>query len=173
MGNIFYYKTPIGKIGIVEDEGKITNVYFETNNIPRDVYKHKETDILKEANRQLQDYFNGKLTTFSLEFAPSGTEFMKEVWNALLEIPYGETRSYKQIAQRTGHNFAYRAVGLANNRNPIPIFIPCHRVIGSNQTLVGYGGGLNIKKHLLELENKFKPEIFILNNDLKRVKINR
>lgn len=152
MGNIFYYDTKIGKIGISEDNKKITGLYFESSTIEKDKYKLKETELIKEAYKQLQEYFDGKRKTFSLPIEPEGTNFMKKVWTALIEIPYGETRSYKQIAQRINHNLAYRAVGLANNKNPIPIFIPCHRVIGANKKLVGYGGGLSIKKFLLNIE---------------------
>lgn len=152
MKNIFYYQTPIGKIGIAESDNQITDLYFESNTILAEKYNVKETDILKEANKQLQEYFDGKRKDFCLPLAPSGTEFMKAVWNSLNSIPYGETRSYKEIAQSVNKTKAYRAVGLANNRNPIPIFIPCHRVIGKNKKLVGYGGGLEIKKYLLELE---------------------
>lgn len=156
MGNIFYYKTPIGEIAIAEENGKITDVCFETNTIEVKGYIKRETDTLKDANQQLQEYFKGERKSFSLTLAPFGTEFMVKVWNALNDIPYGETRSYKDIAQKTGHNLAYRAVGLANNRNPIPIFIPCHRVIGANKSLVGYGAGLEIKKYLLDLEKQYK-----------------
>lgn len=151
MGNIFYYKTMIGKIAIVEQNGQITNLCFNPDELNNE-HEIKETKVLKQAFKQLEEYFNGGRKTFSLPLAPSGTEFMKKVWNALVEIPYGETKSYKDIAQKIGNNFAYRAVGLANNKNPIPIFIPCHRVIGSNKKLVGYAGGLKIKKLLLDNE---------------------
>lgn len=154
MVNIFYYQTKIGKVGIAEENSIITDLYFESNVIP-EKYTIKETHILREANKQLQEYFDGKRKTFQLPLAPSGTEFMKKVWKALESIPYGETRSYKEIAQKIKHNFAYRAVGLANNKNPIPIIIPCHRVIGANKKLVGYGGGLKLKEFLLEHEKQY------------------
>lgn len=152
MGNVFYYQTPIGKVGIAEEGDKITHLYFS----PEQNKSHtiKETVVLKEAYRQLCEYFEGKREFFSLPLAPKGSEFMKKVWSALENIPYGETRSYKDIAQTVGNDFAYRAVGLANNKNPIPIFIPCHRVIGTNKKMVGYAGGLKIKKHLLDIEGK-------------------
>lgn len=155
MEKIFYYNTEIGKIGITEDNRQITHLYFESNTIPENKYVIEETEIIKEAYRQLQEYFAGKRKTFALNLSPFGTEFMQNVWNALLEIPYGDTRSYKDIAQKINNEFAYRAVGLANSRNPIPIFIPCHRVIGSDKKLVGFGGGLEIKQYLLSLENKY------------------
>ena len=98
----------------------------------------------------------GKRKEFTLPLAPVGTEFMIRVWKSLCAIPYGETRSYKEIAESIGNKKASRAVGLANNRNPIPIFIPCHRVIGANGKLVGYGGGLHIKSFLLKLEMEYK-----------------
>jgi len=111
-----------------------------------------ETPLLKEAARQLDSYFAGELKEFSLPLEPSGTAFMKQVWAALCEIPYGKTATYGEIAGKVGRPKAARAVGLANNRNPIPIFIPCHRVIGTDGSLTGYRGGLEMKKRLLELE---------------------
>ena len=104
------------------------------------------------AAEQLEAYFAGKRTTFSLPLRPAGTAFQLAVWQALTEIPYGETRSYGEIAAAVGNPKAARAVGMANNRNPISILIPCHRVIGSTGALVGYGGGLEKKLFLLELE---------------------
>lgn len=151
MGYAFYYNTPIGQIIIGEKDNRITHLLFKENPLPPG-YVIKETSILAEADRQLQDYFKGQRKEFNLDLNPSGTEFMKKVWNSLRKIPYGETRSYKDIAISIGHDKAYRAVGLANNRNPIAIIIPCHRVIGANGNLVGYGGGLDIKTFLLELE---------------------
>jgi len=107
-----------------------------------------------EALRQLRAYFAGDLHTFSLALAPAGTPFQRRVWDALLEIPYGATASYRDIAIAIGKPSAVRAVGLANGRNPIPIIIPCHRVIGSDGSLTGYGGGLDVKRFLLELERR-------------------
>ena len=151
MKNLYLYKTEIGKITIVEEDNKIINVYFDSEDTPKDI-NICETNILKEAGRQLQEYFSGVRTKFELPLNPKGTDFMKDVWSALEKIPYGETKTYGEIAKIIGKDKAYRAVGLANNRNPIPIFIPCHRVIGANGKLVGYAGGLDIKKQLLELE---------------------
>ncbi|MGG7165348.1 methylated-DNA--[protein]-cysteine S-methyltransferase [Clostridium ihumii] len=151
MKNLYLYKTGIGKITIVEEDNKIINVYFDSEDTPKDI-NICETNILKEAGRQLQEYFSGVRTKFELPLNPKGTDFMKDVWSALEKIPYGETKTYGEIAKIIGRDKAYRAVGLANNKNPIPIFIPCHRVIGANGKLVGYAGGLNIKKQLLELE---------------------
>ena len=106
----------------------------------------------REVRRQLQAYFDGKLTEFDLPLLAKGTAFQQKVWRELREIPYGRTISYIQLAQRVGNAKASRAVGLANGRNPIPIIIPCHRVIGSNGKLVGYGGGLGAKQALLDFE---------------------
>jgi len=107
-----------------------------------------------EVIRQLQAYFRGELKEFDLPLAMEGTEFQLRVWNALRAIPYGETVSYARLAERIGNPKAVRAVGLANGKNPIPIIVPCHRVIGSDGSLTGFGGGLSTKKLLLELENK-------------------
>ena len=109
--------------------------------------------ISQRAERELAEYFGGRRHVFDLPLAPSGTPFQLAVWRALCDIPYGQTRSYKEIAQAVGNPKACRAVGMANNRNPIPILIPCHRVVGADGTLVGYGGGLWIKRRLLSLEN--------------------
>lgn len=154
MKSVYYYELPIGKIGIAEEKGAITQLFFgdnlETPNI-----EEKETPTIKEAAKQLEDYLTGKRKIFDLPLALKGTQFQLRVWQALTTIPYGETRSYKEIAEQIGNPKACRAVGLANNRNPIAIVVPCHRVIGANGKLVGYGGGLDIKKHLLELEGAF------------------
>ena len=112
----------------------------------------KAVRILDEAQRQLTEYFSGRRREFDLPLAPAGTEFQRAVWTALRAIPYGETISYGELARRLGRPRAARAVGTANGRNPIPIVIPCHRVVGADGSLVGYGGGLDIKRRLLELE---------------------
>lgn len=110
------------------------------------------TELLFMATIQLDEYFQGKRTTFSLPFKLTGTPFQLAVWKELQNIPYGQTTSYKEIAQKINKPKAYRAVGMANNKNPLPIIIPCHRVIGSNGKLIGYAGGLKLKNYLLELE---------------------
>lgn len=109
---------------------------------------------MREVIRQLHGYFSGELESFDLELSPQGTPFQQRVWKELLKIPYGETISYGELARRIGNPNASRAVGLANGSNPIPIIIPCHRVIGSNGKLTGYGGGLPIKERLLALEKR-------------------
>lgn len=153
MKNIFFYQTDIGKIGIAENRNAITNLFFQGEPIHQDTVLY-ETKLLKEAVKQLQSYLSGKLKDLTLPLAPVGTEFMLHGWEALRDIPYGETRSYQEIAQSIGNHKASRAVGLANNHNTIPIFIPCHRVIGANGKLTGYRGGLEIKARLLELEKQ-------------------
>ena len=110
------------------------------------------TELLSMATIQLDEYLQGKRTTLSLPFKLTGTPFQLAVWKELQNIPYGKTTSYKEIAQKINKPKAYRAVGMANNKNPLPIIIPCHRVIGSNGKLIGYAGGLNLKNYLLELE---------------------
>lgn len=149
--NIFFHATEIGKIGIAENAGSLTKLYFPTDTIP----EHEEpceTELLKEAFRQLKAYLSGELKDFTLPLAPAGTDFMRAVWEQLRKVPYGTTASYKAIAVAIGKPGAMRAVGMANNRNPLPIFIPCHRIIGADGSLVGYGGGLALKKTLLRIE---------------------
>lgn len=153
--NAYYYDTKIGRIGIVEDGHAITHLYF--NDIEEKNISIKETPLLSEAYRQLSQYLDGIRKEFDIPLNPQGTEFQMKVWSALREIPYGVTCSYKDIAIKIRNEKACRAVGLANNRNPISIFIPCHRVIGSNGKLVGYGGGLDIKEKLLKLEEVNHP----------------
>ena len=153
MNSVYFYQTSIGEIGIAENNGNITNLYFANEQSPRDNVI-SETDTLKTAAWQLQEYLAGKLKRFNLPLSIDGTDFMLRVWKSLLGIPYGETRSYREIAYSVGNIKASRAVGHACSRNPIPIIIPCHRVIGSNGGLTGFGGGLDIKAYLLELEGK-------------------
>jgi len=148
---LFYYHTVIGRIGIVEKNGKISNLCFATDLPPQGV-RLFETPLLKSAAQQLFAYLEGSLHQFSLPLAPEGTDFMQRVWEALAKVPYGETVSYKELAISAGSPKAARAAGMANNRNPLPIFIPCHRVIGANGKLVGYRGGLELKQKLLQIE---------------------
>jgi methylated-DNA-[protein]-cysteine S-methyltransferase len=150
----YFRETDIGRIGIGESDGSITNLWFEGYEVPKDM-ELRETEVLKEAYWQLSSYLAGKLKEFSLPLSPHGTDFQRKVWDVLRRIPYGETASYKDIAEAVGKPKAFRAVGMANNRNPIPIIIPCHRVIGSDGTLVGYGGGLDMKRRLLDLEKRY------------------
>ncbi len=147
MKKIFYYDTYAGRIGIAEEDGAITNLIFSERD-----WKVEETELIKETKRQLDEYFAGKRKEFDVPTRLEGTEFQKRVWNELKNIPYGKTVTYKDIAEAVGCPKGYRAVGLANNRNPISIIYPCHRVIGSNGSLTGYGGGFDVKEKLLALE---------------------
>ena len=148
---IFFQQTAIGRVAVAECGGAITGLFFATETLPQEA-EIGETELIREAFRQLNAYFQGELKEFLLPLAPSGTPFMQCVWKSLRNIPYGMTATYQDIAITSGHPRAARAVGMANHRNPIPIFIPCHRVIGSNGTLTGYRGGLGLKRMLLELE---------------------
>ena len=155
MDNIFFYNTIIGEIAIADDGTSITTISFtEKNNFNNHI--ENETSLIKTAAKQLDEYFKGHRKTFNLPLSPRGTDFQKQVWNSLLEIPYGETKTYKDIAFKINNPKSCRAVGMANNKNPIMIVIPCHRVIGANGKLVGYGGGLKVKEFLLNLEKSNK-----------------
>ena len=164
MGKIFFYNTKIGEIGIVEDGDGITDIY--TKGVLEDKQKiikenslvEEETSLIKKAYNELEEYFKGNRKEFTIKLSLKGTDFQKKVWNELMNIPYGETRSYKEIAVKIGKPTAARAVGMANNKNKILIIIPCHRVIGQNGALVGYGAGINMKKYLLDLEKENKYE---------------
>lgn len=159
MRYVYFYDTKIkelGTLGIGANDDRITNLFFEfeTENVKKNKdYTIKETPLIKKAATQLFEYLNGKRKNFDLPLLKDGTDFQVSVWNELIKIPYGEIRSYKDIAIAINNEKAVRAVGMANNRNKISIFIPCHRVIGMNKKLVGYGGGLQIKEFLLNLEN--------------------
>lgn len=144
----YSYDTVIGKIYIAEEKGCITNISFNELKAQK-----KETPLIKKTYQELEEYLHKKRKSFDIPISPKGTNFQKKVWNQLLKIPYGQTVTYKYIAQKTGNEKACRAVGLANNKNPIAIIIPCHRVIGINGNLTGYSGGINLKKKLLEIEN--------------------
>ena len=142
------YESPIGRLWFAEENGALTDLSF------RSILdaKEQETPLLKRAAEQVSEYFSGKRHEFDLPLDLRGTPFQKSVWSALRDIPYGETRSYRDIAAAVGNIKACRAVGMANNKNPISIIIPCHRVVGADGSLVGYGGGLDVKSSLLALE---------------------
>src|SRR5512145_62306 len=147
-------EAPIGPILLAGDEEGLKHLIFlkdkEQFRIPDGWIENGE--FFRDISGQLEAYFSGKLKSFDVKLAAEGTEFQKSVWNALCEIPLGETRTYKDIAVSIGNPKAYRAVGLANNRNPIAIIVPCHRVIGADGKLTGYASGLDIKEFLLKLE---------------------
>ena len=139
------FPTPLGEMCLTEEDGCITEFLWGGGGTD-------ETPLLLEAQRQVTEYFAGTRKAFELPLAPNGTPFQKSVWQALRDIPYGETRSYGEIAKAVGNGKAARAVGMANHRNPIPVIIPCHRVIGADGSLTGYAGGLERKTLLLALE---------------------
>lgn len=181
---MFYkiYDFEIGELAICEENGKIVRVQFLHNNNEVDIklikekknkngvskeivqndniwldkksYMLKETDLINNTRKQLDEYFAGNRKQFDIPIKLEGTDFQIKVWKELLKIPYGETCSYLDIAKRIGNPKASRAVGMANNKNKIIIIVPCHRVIGSNKKLVGYACGLEVKEKLLELERK-------------------
>ena len=149
-------KTPVGVLKLIASDRGLAAILWENDDPKRvrltPLTEDKNHPVLLETERQLAEYFAGRLKNFSLKFDPMGTEFQKEVWNALSTIPFGETRSYAQIAKQVGRPKAVRAVGAANGKNPISIIVPCHRVIGSNGKLTGFAGGLETKEVLLNLE---------------------
>jgi methylated-DNA-[protein]-cysteine S-methyltransferase len=151
-----YLESPIGTLLLAADADGLQQILFSTNGRPArpDSVWQEDSSALGNVIRQLRAYFAGELEAFDLSLAPLGTPFQQKVWSELRKIPYGETISYGELARRIGNPNASRAVGLANGSNPIPIVIPCHRVIGSNGKLTGYGGGLPIKEKLLALEKR-------------------
>jgi methylated-DNA-[protein]-cysteine S-methyltransferase len=152
-----YLDTPVGKLMLAGcDDHGLRYIAFQCGKgamAPRPDWKQSPGPF-RAVERQLREYFQGKRTEFNLRLHPKGTPFQKAVWQALLRIPYGETRSYGDIARAVGRPAAVRAVGLANGRNPLPIVVPCHRVIGASGKLVGYGGGLQVKQALLDRERE-------------------
>ncbi len=147
MKTHYIYDSSIGRLLIEENGSSITKVSFNPH-----YAQGSKTKLTDEAFRQLQEYFSGTRTQFELPLDPQGTAFQKSVWQELQNIPYGKTVSYKDIALAIDNPKAFRAVGNANNKNPIPIIIPCHRCVGSNGKLTGYAGGLELKQRLLNLE---------------------
>lgn len=146
------YKTKIGSILIKEENEKIVQIKIIKEE-KETLAKKQETALIKEAYLQIQEYLEQKRRKFTLPLLLKGTNFQMKVWQALRTIPYGETRSYEEIAKQIGNSKAARAVGMANHNNPILIVVPCHRVIGKNNKLVGFGAGLEVKQALLEIEN--------------------
>jgi methylated-DNA-[protein]-cysteine S-methyltransferase len=148
------FNTPIGKLTIAGDDAGLRHVLFAENkyDAPGRGEWRREPSAMRTAREQLVEYFAGERTAFDLALAPTGTPFQVKVWTTLAEIPFGQTWSYGRLAARIGSPKAVRAVGAANGRNPLPLVLPCHRVIGSNGSLTGFGGGLPVKKFLLELE---------------------
>jgi methylated-DNA-[protein]-cysteine S-methyltransferase len=154
-----WYESPVGPLLLAGSGDGLAYVSFSglRHAVSVDPHWTQEPSLFADAIQQLREYFAGQRKAFSLTLEPRGTEFQRAVWSELRRIPYGETISYKELAARIGKPNAVRAVGAANGANPIPIIIPCHRVIGNNGSLTGFGGGLPLKKRLLELESRQLP----------------
>ncbi len=150
MAKQIFIKTAIGVLGIEEFENEITQVFTTQEKVK--IITKSENQLLQKAIEQLQEYFAGTRQVFNLPLATKGTDFQLKVWRALRAIPYGQVRTYKEIAEAIGQPKACRAVGGANNKNPLMIVTPCHRVIGANNSLVGFADGLDVKAQLLTLE---------------------
>lgn len=146
------FSTPLGEMALGEEDGAVVRLFLPNAPTPR--LMPRETPLLAEGRRQLLEYLAGERRVFDLPLAPQGTPFQQRVWAALGDIPYGQTRSYRDIAFLMGCPRGFRAVGMACNRNPIPIIIPCHRVIGAGGALTGYAGGTQLKQALLNMEQK-------------------
>ena len=157
-----FYQSPIGLIRMAETEGFLTRADFVEQSSESEHFQSGSisnySTLLKDACRQLDEYFEGRRQKFDLALKPHGTNFQRSAWESLLRIPYGETRSYLQQAESIRNPRAIRAIGQANSRNPISIIIPCHRVIAKNGSLTGYAGGLDRKTRLLALEHNFMHE---------------
>lgn len=149
------FETPQGQMAVGEEEGALVRLWLPGQPVPR-LMPHR-TPLLERAEGQILEYLNGRRQVFDLPLSPVGTEFQRKVWRALLDIPYGETESYGALARRIGCPGGARAVGLANHNNPLPILIPCHRVVGAKGQLTGYAGGLELKQVLLALEHEKNP----------------
>ena len=149
--HVAHHPSPVGRLTLVVDGDALTGCHFEGHSAlaPQGDSRHP---VLRAAMKQLDEFFARKRQGFDLPLAPKGTEFQRKVWLALREIPYGVTWSYAQLARRIGDEKATRAVGGANGKNPLPIIVPCHRVIGADGSLTGFGGGVGRKRALLELE---------------------
>jgi O-6-methylguanine DNA methyltransferase len=157
METLFYVHTPspVGPLFLAASTKGLVRLEFEARMqklYPSTIHLHESKRALAPYLHELNEYFAGERREFSFPLDLRGTEFQLACWGALLEIPYGETRSYRDIARAIGHPHAYRAVGMSNNRNPVAIVVPCHRVIASSGSLCGYGGGLDLKRKLLDLE---------------------
>lgn len=149
------FDTLLGTMAVGEEDGYINRVYLPNSPMPR-LMPHK-TPLLERAEGQIREYFDGQRQEFDLPLTFAGTDFQKKVWHALTEIPYGETVTYGALAERIGCPGGARAVGAANHCNPLPILVPCHRVVGAGGNLTGYAGGVEMKKALLELEQGKNP----------------
>ena len=155
--------SPVGELTLVARDGKLSAILWEVERANRvrlgELIEANDSPVLRETERQLKEYFAGTRNQFELELDFAGTDFQKQVWQALLTIPFGETRSYSQIAEQIGNPKAVRAVGAANGRNPISIVAPCHRVVGASGGLTGFAGGLEAKQYLLTLEDRSQAKM--------------
>ena len=155
--------SPVGELTLVARDGKLSAILWEVERANRvrlgELIEANDSPVLRETERQLKEYFAGTRNQFELELDFTGTDFQKQVWQALLTIPFGETRSYSQIAEQIGNPKAVRAVGAANGRNPISIIAPCHRVVGASGGLTGFAGGLKAKQYLLTLEDRSQAKM--------------
>ena len=148
MENTYVYEMEMGALTVTSDGESVTELRFGRFDGPQN-----RDEVTDETARQMSEYLAGRLTEFTVPVNPQGTPYQKLVWNALTEIPHGQTRSYGEIARAIGRKGA-RAIGMACSRNPISVIIPCHRVVGANGSLTGYGGGVDLKRRLLELEQR-------------------
>jgi methylated-DNA-[protein]-cysteine S-methyltransferase len=156
--------SPVGVLTLAGDENSLREISFSKGTHPKEIAatglrSADSIETFREVIAQLEAYFEGRLSRFELPLAPEGTAFQNQCWSMLRTIPYGQTVSYGEIARRVGRPNAFRAVGAANGRNPIPIIIPCHRVVGADGSLTGFGGGLEIKRRLLELEQRHRAAL--------------
>ncbi|KAF1711232.1 cysteine methyltransferase [Pseudoxanthomonas kalamensis DSM 18571] len=165
MIRYLHIDSPVGRLLLAAGEAGLCAIEFPSNRHPvvrGEDWHAGENPVLLATRRQLDEYFAGQRRQFELPLSPSGTGFQRQVWAALATIPYGQTLSYAQLAARIGQPSAVRAVGAANGRNPLPIVLPCHRVIGADGSLTGFGGGLPTKRFLLQLEGALpgEPDLF-------------
>lgn len=147
--NRIVFDTPVGPLGLEEEDGRLTRLYLPNQPAER---LGDEVPVLARGRAELLEYFRGERREFTVPLDPRGTPFRQRVWAALAAVPYGETVTYGELARRAGSPGAVRAVGQANHFNPLPIFLPCHRVVGADGSLTGYAGGLDMKRFLLDLE---------------------
>lgn len=166
MLTLYYSRmhSPVGDLVIGVSEEGLAIIEFDRGEFPKSklaqsAHWAESEERVRPIVRQLEEYFAGKRTEFTMPLDLRGTEFQRKCWKALLKIPYGKTRSYAQIARAVGCPQGFRAVGMANHDNPVPIIVPCHRVLASDGTLGGYGGGLEMKRRLLELEGALQPTL--------------
>ena len=156
-----YYQSPVGNLHLIGARKALLSIQFPSESQTREPGEDwvRKDEIFTDIIQQLDQYFSGSRTEFSIPIELIGTEFQRKVWAALIEIPFGSTASYGEVATRIGQPTASRAVGAANNANPIPIIVPCHRVIGADNSMTGFGGGVETKIRLLELENRFSSSL--------------